>query len=63
MAKFCDQCGAALNPDSKFCPECGARIVKKKDNGIRIKEDGKGGLIFEVPEGTTVEISDTVPKK
>ena len=58
MAKFCEKCGAKLNPDSRFCPECGAKI-----NDIKITEDGKGGLKFDVPEGSTVTISDPEPKK
>lgn len=61
MAKFCEKCGTALNPGSKFCPECGFKIPDVKDNEIKIRQDGKGGLIFDVPEGTTVEISDSKP--
>ena len=58
MAKFCEKCGAKLNPDSRFCPECGAKIVD-----IKVSEDGKGGLKFDVPEGSTVTISDSKTKK
>jgi len=25
--KFCDQCGAALNPDARFCNQCGRPVV------------------------------------
>ncbi len=61
MAKFCEKCGAPLNPGSKFCPECGAKIIEVKRNDIKITQDDKGGLTFDVPEGSTAEISD--PKK
>ena len=26
MAKFCNQCGAPLKPETKFCPSCGAPV-------------------------------------
>jgi|GEM_PF-2749774 len=60
MAKYCTNCGTLLPANSKFCPECGTKV---QDNEIRISEDGKGGLIFEVPEGTTVTISDEKPEE
>ena len=63
MANFCDKCGAPLGPEAKFCPECGAKIVEVKKKDIKITEDGKGGLKFDVPEGTTVSVSDPEPKK
>ena len=59
MAKFCTKCGTKLRPDDRFCPECGTKAREEK---ITIREDGKGGLIMEVPEGSTVTISDTMPK-
>ena len=59
MANFCTKCGASLKPGDKFCPNCGAPV--EADNGIRINRDKKGGLSFEVPEGSTVEISDPKP--
>ena len=63
MAKFCEKCGASLNPGSKFCPECGAKIVEVKKNDIKITQNDKGGLTFDVPEGSTVEISDSKAEK
>ena len=63
MAKFCEKCGAPLNPGSKFCPECGAKIVEVKKNDIKITQNDKGGLTFDVPEGSTVEISDSKAEK
>ena len=60
MAKYCTNCGTLLPANSKFCPECGTKV---QDNEIRISEDGKGGLIFDVPEGTTVTISDEKPEE
>ena len=61
MNNFCANCGTKLSPKSRFCPACGTP-VSKSENEIRITEDGKGGLIFEVPEGSTVTISDQKPK-
>ena len=61
MQKFCTNCGAALRAGDRFCPKCGKKV--RKEETITIREDGKGGLIFDVPEGTTVTISDTMPKK
>ena len=61
MTKFCTKCGTSLRPDDKFCPECGAKVAD--DNGIKVFQDDKGGLVFEVPEGTSVEISDARPEK
>jgi hypothetical protein len=26
-ARFCDQCGSALQPSSRFCPQCGAKSI------------------------------------
>ena len=60
MSEYCAKCGTKLRPDAVFCPECGTKI---QTDSITIKEDGKGGLIFEVPEGTTVTISDSMPEK
>ncbi|MBR4470825.1 MAG: zinc ribbon domain-containing protein [Erysipelotrichaceae bacterium] len=62
MANFCEKCGTPLGPKAKFCPECGAKIIEIKKKDIKITEDGKGGLRFDVPEGTTVSISDPEPK-
>ena len=58
MANFCTNCGQALEPKYRFCPRCGAAVPQ---DTVRIREDGKGGLIFDVPEGTTVTISDAPP--
>jgi len=63
MSKFCTKCGTSLNPDDRFCPECGAEVAAANNNGIKVFQDDKGGLVFEVPEGTTVEISDAKPEK
>lgn len=30
MAKFCVQCGTALDEDSEFCYKCGAPVRKKR---------------------------------
>ncbi|MBR2769123.1 MAG: zinc ribbon domain-containing protein [Solobacterium sp.] len=59
MAKFCTKCGAALQKDDAFCPECGAKVRKET---VTIREDGKGGLIIDAPAGSTVTISDKMPK-
>ena len=61
MAKFCTKCGAPLSPRSKFCQECGAPVEDNKN--IKISQDDKGGLTFDAPEGTMVEISDPKPVK
>ena len=50
--KYCTNCGAKLPEEGLYCPECGKRIIDR----IEVKEDGKGGLVFDVPEGTTVTI-------
>ncbi|MBR0214664.1 MAG: zinc ribbon domain-containing protein, partial [Solobacterium sp.] len=60
MANFCMKCGARLQPDSRFCMQCGTP-VPDLSKGVRITEDGKGGLKIEAPEGSTVKISDPVP--
>ena len=57
MHNYCGKCGTKLPPDSRFCPHCGTPVPLGKDE-IRVTEDGKGGLIFDVPEGSTVTISD-----
>ncbi|MBO7677014.1 MAG: zinc ribbon domain-containing protein [Erysipelotrichaceae bacterium] len=62
MAKYCIKCGAELRPDSKFCLKCG-EPVKGHNKKIKITEDGKGGLNFDVPDGTTVTISDEMPQQ
>ena len=62
MANYCPNCGKALRPEYRFCPE-GGSAVPAEDNGIKIRPDGNGGLIFDVPEGTTVSISDSVPSQ
>ena len=54
----CKYCGFELEDEALFCPACGTR-VRQPDLGIRIREDGKGGLIMDVPEGSTVTISDS----
>lgn len=38
-------------------------MAKKKKEDVKISEDGKGGLVFDVPEGTTVKIEDPKPDK
>ena len=58
MANFCTNCGSSLKPEYRFCPGCGTAVAQDK---VTIREDGKGGLIFDVPEGTTVTISDAPP--
>ena len=45
--KYCTNCGAKLPEEGLYCPECGKRIIDR----IEVKEDGKGGLVFDVPEG------------
>ena len=60
MANFCMKCGARLTPGSRFCTQCGAPVT---DMGVRVSEDGRGGLKIEAPEGSTVSISDPKPGK
>ena len=60
MANFCMKCGARLTPGSRFCTQCGAPVT---DMGVRVSEDGQGGLKIEAPEGSTVSISDPKPGK
>jgi len=60
MANFCTNCGAKLNPSDRFCGSCGTPVPKQA-NDITIREDGKGGLIIDAPEGSTVTISDAPP--
>ncbi len=59
MAKFCTKCGTPLHPEDRFCPECGAEVRKA---AITVREDGRGGLIIDAPEGSTVTISDSMPE-
>lgn len=61
MANFCAKCGAPLKKGDKFCPNCGSLIETNKE--IKISQDDKGGLTFDVPEGSTVEISNNKPTK
>ncbi len=58
MANFCTNCGKPLKPEFRFCPICGASVPQET---ITVREDGNGGLIFDVPEGSTVTISDAPP--
>ncbi len=51
---YCVYCGAKLMKEGLYCPGCGKRIPDRID----VKEDGQGGLIFDVPEETTVTIQD-----
>ena len=60
MAKHCSKCGMQVRPEARFCPKCGAKL--DPNSTIEIREDGKGGLIMEVPEGSTVTISNEMPK-
>ena len=64
MANFCMKCGARLQPDSCFCPQCGT-AVPDMSKDIKVSEDGRGGLIIDAPEGSTVTVSDppAAPKK
>ncbi|MBR0213732.1 MAG: zinc-ribbon domain-containing protein, partial [Solobacterium sp.] len=64
MANFCMKCGARLQPDSRFCPQCGT-AVPDMSKDIKVSEDGRGGLIIDAPEGSTVTVSDppAAPKK
>ncbi len=61
MAHFCAKCGEALPEEACFCPNCGTKVPESSDPSIRIRQDENGGLIFDVPEGTTVTISDAKP--
>ena len=58
---FCWKCGKKIPEEARFCPYCGAEVRRLEE--ITIREDGKGGLIFDVPEGTTVTISDEMPEQ
>ena len=62
MAKYCTNCGTELKENAKFCHQCGTPVLQD-NNGIKVYEDGKGGLIIDAPEGSTVTISDEMPKK
>ena len=53
---YCYKCGKKIPDEARFCPYCGAEIRKTEETVIR--EDGKGGLIIDAPEGSTVTISD-----
>lgn len=55
------KCGAPMDPKSKFCAKCGAPAADSKK--IKITQNGRGGLTFDVPPGTTAEISGGPVKK
>lgn len=55
--KFCEHCGAAMEPDDFFCPSCGQRIIDIKENENLTKPDISGEpespekpLIYQTPE-------------
>ena len=56
---YCWKCGKPLPEEARFCPHCGAEVRIPKEE-IKFTEDGKGGLILETPEDSTVTISDTI---
>ena len=60
-AKYCPACGAPLIEGGKFCVNCGAKVPAEEE--IKIREDGKGGLVIEAPEGSVITISDEMPKQ
>ncbi|MBQ1340927.1 MAG: zinc-ribbon domain-containing protein [Erysipelotrichaceae bacterium] len=55
---YCYKCGKKIPDDAKFCPYCGAEV--KKPDEVVVREDGKGGLVIDAPEGSTVTISDEI---
>ncbi len=56
---YCRKCGKLIPEDARFCPYCGTEVIVPEEE-VRFVEDGKGGLIIEAPEGSTVTISDGV---
>ena len=55
---YCWKCDKKLPEEAKFCPYCGAEVRIPEE--ITITEDGKGGLVLQAPEGSTVTVSDTI---
>ena len=56
---YCWKCGKPLPEEARFCPHCGAEVRIPKEE-VKFTDDGKGGLILEAPEGSSVTISDTI---
>ena len=57
MPNFCWNCGAKLDPTARFCPTCGKRVATEAYT------NDQGGITIEVPEGSTVTISDEMPEE
>ncbi|MBQ3384772.1 MAG: zinc-ribbon domain-containing protein [Erysipelotrichaceae bacterium] len=55
---YCYKCGKKIPDEAKFCPYCGAEVKKPDETAVR--EDGKGGLVIDAPEGSKVTISDQI---
>ena len=55
---YCRKCGKKIPDEARFCPYCGTEVIIPEE--IRIKEDGKGGLIIEAPEGSSVSVSESI---
>ena len=56
---FCRKCGKQIPDEARFCPYCGTQVMIPEEE-VEFTEDGKGGLILEAPEGSTVTISEGI---